>query len=113
VPHTEPPPNPLDASRANDGGSGAPVLFPPVGNFNAVVPLSEIDADSEPPIAAPATALTAESLGVRAATRERAQEEQEVVTLVAAGGTATLLARHDNGPLAVTRRGAGRGRLPD
>jgi hypothetical protein len=78
-----------------------------VGNFNAVVPLSEIDTDSEPPIAAPATALTAESLGARAATRERAQEEQEVVTLVPARAARTAspsrtAARRPSWPVMIT-----------
>lgn len=83
MPHAEPPPNPPGTSKTNNGKTAAPVFFPPVGNFNAVVPLSEIDADSESPIAAHAPVLTpAFSPAARAATKESAHDEQEEATLV-------------------------------
>jgi hypothetical protein len=76
------PPNPPDASLKNDEESGTPVLFPPEGNFNAVVPLSEIDTDSESPVTAPAFVPTNNSLGVHARVREREHDETEEATLV-------------------------------
>lgn len=81
MPHAERP----HTSGTNDEDSGTPDFFPPVGNFNAVVPLSEIDADSEIKsdsqlrVTAPA-----ESRVVRAASRRREQDEQEEATLVPA-----------------------------
>jgi hypothetical protein len=75
------PPSPPDASVKNDEESGAPVLFPPVGNFNAVVPLSEIDTDSEARVTVPAPLPT---VGVRARVRERERDETEEATLVPA-----------------------------
>lgn len=88
MPHAEPPSNPQDASVTNKEGSGAPVLFPPVGNFSAVVPLSEIDADSEirseskSRVTARAPLQFAESAEARAAARAREPDEREEATLV-------------------------------
>jgi hypothetical protein len=86
VAHTEPEPprRPLDTSGTNDEESGAPDFFPPVGNFNAVVPLSELDGDSESPMTAPAPAPMPQSSLVSAAVKERAHDEQEEATLVPA-----------------------------
>jgi hypothetical protein len=78
VPHAQPP----HASETNDEASGAHDFFPPVGNFNAVVPLSEIDADSESPITPTASVPTIKSHLVRAAIRDNSHEEQEETTLV-------------------------------
>ena len=78
MPHAQPP----DASETNKEESRVPDLFPPVGNFNAVVPLSEIDADSEPSITPAALAPTPKTPVVRAATVKRAPEESEEATLV-------------------------------
>ena len=107
MPHTEPPPNPPDASGRNAEGSGAPVLFPPVGNFNAVVPLSEIKTDSESPVTVPAPAPFAESPDARAAIRERAREEREEATLVPARAARTAqafptAARRPSWPVMIT-----------
>lgn len=82
MPHTEPPPDTQDAHAKNDEEAGAPALFPPVGNFNAVVPLSEIDADSVARVTAPAPLPTNKSLGARARVREREHDETEEATLV-------------------------------
>ena len=83
MPHNEPPRHPTDTSKTNNEEAGAPVFFPPVGNFNAVVPLSEIDADSESPVAARAPSLTpAVSHVARAAAKASAHDEQEEATLV-------------------------------
>ena len=82
MPHTEPPPNPQGASGTSDKESRTPVFFPPVGNFNAVVPLSEIDADSESRVPAHAPVPTTDSPGVRTPVREH--DEQEEATLVPA-----------------------------
>lgn len=82
--HAEPPHNPPDASAKNDEASGTPDFFPPVGNFNAVVPLSEIDADSKPRVTAPASLPPAESRVARATVRRHEQDEQEEPTLVPA-----------------------------
>ena len=99
MPHAEPPPNQTDASVKNDEGSSTPDFFPPVGNFNAVVPLSEIDVDSEiktdsqSRVTAPTPSPHAESRVARAASRRREQDEQEEATLVpsrAARTTRTL-----------------------
>lgn len=80
--HSQPPPNPSGGSGTNQEGPGAPDFFPPVGNFNAVVPLSEIGTDSESRVTAPAPVPTAESRRVRAAAEERARDEQEEATLI-------------------------------
>lgn len=84
MPHAQPP----DAPETNEEGSRTHDFFPPVGNFNAVVPLSEIDAGAEikivpqSPAAAPAPLTTSVSPLVRAATRRRAHDETEEATLV-------------------------------
>lgn len=84
MPHAQPP----DAPETNGEGSRTHELFPPVGNFNAVVPLSEIDADAEIKIVSqsPAAALAPLTTGVsplvRAATKRRAHDETEEATLV-------------------------------
>ena len=87
--HSQPPTNPQDASASNDEESRTPAFFPSEGNFNAVVPLSEIDTDSESPVAAPAPMHTALSPSVRASTKERAHDEQEEATLVPARAART------------------------
>lgn len=84
MPHTQPSPNPPDASMKNDEEPGTPVLFPLVGDFNAVVPLSEIDTDSESRVTAPAFVPLPKSPVRRAAVRERDRDEQEEATLVPA-----------------------------
>jgi hypothetical protein len=53
-----------------------------VGNFNAVVPLSEIDTDSESQVAAPAPMQTYESSAVRESAKEHEHDEREEATLV-------------------------------
>ena len=78
MPHAQPP----DTSETNNEESGTPVFFPPVGNFNAVVPLSEIDADSASQVTAPVPLPTAASPSVRVTAREREHDEQEENTLV-------------------------------
>lgn len=81
-------PHPSDAPLKNDEESDAPLLFPPVGNFNAVVPLSEIDADAEiksdskSRVTGRAPLQFAESPEARAAAREREHDETEEATLV-------------------------------
>lgn len=81
MPHTEPE-RPLNTSGTNDRESRTPVFFPPVGKFNAVVPLSELDSDSESRVTAPTPTPLTYSPGVRATARERAYDEQEEATLV-------------------------------
>lgn len=80
--HTELPRRPLNTPGTNDEESRTHDFFPPVGNFNAVVPLSEIDADSESRVTAYAPLPTTNSPGVRTAVREH--DEQEEATLVPA-----------------------------
>jgi hypothetical protein len=79
--HTQ---RPHDASGTNHEESGTPDLFPPVGDFNAVVPLSEIEAESGAPVTASGPEPTAESHAVRAADAEGAQDDRDETTLVPA-----------------------------
>lgn len=88
MPHAEPSPNPPDASGTNVKASRVHDFFPPVGNFNAVVPLSEIDSDSEIKTDSHSRATAhaplpyAESQTARAAVRRRERDETEEATLV-------------------------------
>lgn len=87
MPHAQPPTNPPDALGTNDEESGTHAFFPLVGNFNAVVPLSEIDSES--PITAPAPVPLIKRPLIRAATRERMHDEHEEATLVPARAART------------------------
>jgi len=75
--------------RGQDGPNDAEPFFPSEGTFNAVVPLSEIGADAESPVTAPAPVPAVKSPSVRAATRERVSDEQEEATLVPARAART------------------------
>jgi hypothetical protein len=75
----------------NDEESATHDLFPPVGNFNAVVPLSEIDANPVSHVTAPAPSPTTHRRASRAAAGEREQDEQEEATLVPARVARTAL----------------------
>lgn len=84
MPHAQPPLHPPDASGTNNEESGTPVFFPLVGNFNAVVPLSQIDTDSESHAAVHTPVPTAVSPFVRATAKRREHDEHEETTLVPA-----------------------------
>ena len=70
-----------DGTQADSEGSGAPLLFPPEGNFSAVVPLSELGSAPQSYTVAHAPVEAVKSLTTRRASQGM-QDEQEEATLV-------------------------------